>query len=269
MAYKIIVLDLDGTLTNSQKTVTANTKAALLKAQQMGIKVVLASGRPTAGIMPIAIELEINKYDGYIISFNGGKIINCTTNEVISEVVLPLDIIPSLYDASKEFNVAIASYHNDTIITETPNDPYVEIEAKINNIPIQKVERFTDAITFNVPKCLMFGDGDYLASVEPILKQRYKESLNVYRSEPYFLEILPLNIDKAYTLSILLKHLNLTKDEMIACGDGFNDLTMIQYAGLGVAMANAQAIVKQAADYITLSNDDDGIVHVIDKFIFN
>jgi len=114
----------------------------------------------------------------------------------------------------------------------------------------------------------MFGEGDYLATLEPLIKEKYKNTLNVYRSEPYFLEILPQNIDKAYSLSKLLEHLNLSKDEMIACGDGFNDLTMVEYAGLGVAMANAQDIVKEAADYITLSNDEDGIVHVLEKYIF-
>jgi Cof subfamily protein (haloacid dehalogenase superfamily) len=130
------------------------------------------------------------------------------------------------------------------------------------------VESFTDAIDFAVPKCLMFGKGNYLGTIEPIIKEKYKETLNIYRSEPYFLEILPKNIDKAYTLSKLVEHLNLTKEEMMACGDGFNDLTMIQYAGLGVAMANAQDIVKDASDYVTRSNDDDGIVHVLEKFIF-
>jgi Cof subfamily protein (haloacid dehalogenase superfamily) len=269
MSYKIIVLDLDGTLTNSQKKISTATKAALTKAQQMGIKVVLASGRPTAGIEPIAKELEIDKYNGYIISFNGGKLINYTTNEVIYETVLPMDIIPSLYATSQQFNVAIASYGKDTIITETPNDPYVELEAKINKIPLIQVDSFTEAINFTVPKCLMFGEGNYLGTVEPIIKEKYKETLNIYRSEPYFLEILPKNIDKAFTLSKLLEHLKLTKQEMIACGDGFNDLTMIQYAGLGVAMENAQEIVKDAADYITLSNDDDGIVHVLEKYVFN
>ena len=80
---------------------------------------------------------------------------------------------------------------------------------------------------------------------------------------------MPQNIDKAYSLGKLLKHLGLDRSQMIACGDGFNDLSMIKYAGLGVAMANAKEEVKEAADYITLSNDEDGIAHVIDKFMLN
>jgi len=268
MSYKIIVLDLDGTLLNSEKKVTSATKAALIRAQQMGIIVVLASGRPTAGVLPTAKELEIDKYNGYLVCFNGGKVINYTTKEIIYEAAITPDIIPSLYATSKQYNLAISSYENDDLITETPDDHYLILEATLNNIPIKKVDSFSDYINFNVPKCIMFGEGDYLATLEPLIKEKYKNTLNVYRSEPYFLEILPQNIDKAYSLSKLLEHLNLSKDEMIACGDGFNDLTMVEHAGLGVAMANAQDIVKEAADYITLSNDEDGIVHVLEKYIF-
>ena len=90
---------------------------------------------------------------------------------------------------------------------------------------------------------------------------------NIYRSEPFFLEIMPQNIDKAYSLGKLLEKLGMTKDQMICCGDGYNDLSMIQYAGMGVAMANANEQVKEAADFITLSNDEDGVVHVIQKFM--
>ena len=91
--------------------------------------------------------------------------------------------------------------------------------------------------------------------------------MGVFRSEPYFLELVPKGIDKARSLAVLLQKLGMTKEEMIAIGDGFNDLSMIQYAGLGVAMANAQEIVKENADFITLSNEEDGVAHVVEKFI--
>ena len=93
--------------------------------------------------------------------------------------------------------------------------------------------------------------------------------MNVFRSEPFFLELVPQGIDKARSLAVLLEEIGLSKDEMIACGDGFNDLSMIQYAGLGVAMANAQEVVKKAADYITLSNEEDGVAAVVKKFFLN
>ena len=110
-------------------------------------------------------------------------------------------------------------------------------------------------------------DGDYLAMVEPRVKAALGKNFSVYRSEPFFLEIMPQNIDKAYSLQKLLNSIGLTADSMICCGDGFNDISMIEYAGLGVAMENAQPIVKETADFITKSNDEDGILHVINTFL--
>ena len=101
----------------------------------------------------------------------------------------------------------------------------------------------------------------------PQLQAKYHGLLNIYRSEPFFLEIMPRNIDKAKSLQKLLNSIGLTAEEMICCGDGYNDLSMIEYAGLGVAMANAQPIIKDSADFITRSNDEDGIIHVINLFM--
>ena len=101
----------------------------------------------------------------------------------------------------------------------------------------------------------------------PKLKAQYHGLLSIYRSEPFFLEIMPQNIDKATSLQKLLNSLGMTADEMICCGDGYNDVSMIEYAGLGVAMENAQPIIKESADFITRSNDEDGILHVIDLFM--
>lgn len=268
MKYKLLVLDIDGTLTNSKKEITPNTRKSLLKLQEEGIKVVLASGRPTPGIYKLAKELKLDHYGSYILSYNGAKIINCKTDEIIYQNVIPQDYIPQLYDAAVKANVGIISYENDSIITSSEIDQYIQKEATINQIPIKEVDNFAEYITFPVNKCLMTGDGTYLATVEEDMKEQFGTDLSIYRSEPFFLEIMPQHVDKAYSLGKLLAHLGLTKDEMICCGDGFNDISMIKYAGLGVAMSNAQDAVKEVADYITLSNDEDGIVAVLDKFIF-
>jgi Cof subfamily protein (haloacid dehalogenase superfamily) len=267
MDYKVLVLDIDGTLTNSKKEITSKTKKALRKAYEKGVKVVLASGRPTPGILPIAEEIGFDEFGGYILSFNGGKIIDYKSKEVIFQKILPDEEIPSLYNSAKKNGVTIVSYDDTSIITENTDDQYVEIEARINKMPVKEVDSFTDAINFSVPKCLMVGNGDHLANVEKNIKADYGDRLNVYRSEPFFLEIMPQNIDKAFSLGKLLKHIGCTEKEMIACGDGFNDISMIKYAGLGVAMQNAQPQVKESADFITLSNDEDGVAHVIEKYI--
>lgn len=267
MAYEILVLDIDGTLTTSEKKITKETLDAIRIIQKRGHKVVLASGRPTPGIYPVADTLKMHKYGGYILSFNGAKIIDCTTKEVIYQKVLPPELLPEIYDAAIKFDTGLITYDNEQVLVATEVDPYIEKEAKLNRLQYKKIPNFLDYVTFDVNKCLMTAEPEYLAKVEQLMKRRFAGRLSIYRSEPYFLEVVPLNVDKADSLSKLLDHLHLSREQMISCGDGFNDITMIEYAGMGVAMANAQQLVKDAADYITLSNDNNGIAHVINEFM--
>ena len=269
MAYELLVLDIDGTLTTSEKIISDTTYRAIMAIQERGHKVVLASGRPTPGILPLAKQLKLDEYGGYILSFNGAKIINCQTGEVIYQKTLPDGVLPKLYQAALEYQVGILSYEDDSIIAGTDIDYYIKKEADINHIPCRKVENFPEYITWEVNKCIMTADGDYLVTVEEKMKKRFGNILSIYRSEPFFLEIMPHNVDKADSLGKLLDYLGLSREQMISCGDGYNDLTMIQYAGMGVAMANARDIVKKHADYITLSNDEDGVAHIIDKFMLS
>ena len=269
MAYEILILDIDGTLTNSKKEVSPKTLDAVIRAQEEGIKVVIASGRPTAGINKIAKTIKLDEYGGYVLSYNGAKITNFQTGEVVYNETLPEEMIPSIYEEAIDSHVGIITYEGNDAIAGNGIDKYNELEARINGIGLREVKDFPDYITFPINKCLLTGEPEHMAEVEQKMKDRFGNFLNIFRSEPFFVEVMPQNIDKAYSLGKLLKHLDLERSQMIACGDGFNDLSMIKYAGLGVAMANAQEVVKQAADYITLSNDEDGVAKVIDKFMLN
>lgn len=266
MKYKIIVLDLDGTLTNSKKEISPATREALLDIQKRGFKVVLASGRPTPGVVMHAKELQLDEYGGYILSYNGARIIDCKSNTVIFQKTLPAEVIPELHHYALEAGVGIISYDTDKIIAGTDINEYMELEARINHLEIEKVDDFVGYLNYPVNKCLMSGEHEILLEVQKKLKKKYNSLLSIYFSEPFFLEIMPQNVDKAQSLLTLLNTIGISSDEMICCGDGFNDISMIQIAGLGVAMENAQDVVKEAADYITLSNDDDGILQVIKKF---
>ncbi len=267
MKYKLLVLDLDGTLTNSKKEMSARTKETLIKAQERGITIVLASGRPTYGIVPLAEELELAKYGGYILSFNGGTIINWKTKEVIHESVISSEKLPLLHDIAVQNEVEILSYQNENIISEAPENEYVKYEAFLNKMSIKEVKSFSEAIQFPVPKCLIVGNPEKLVLLEKEMNGIFGYEMSIYRSEPFFLELMPSNIDKAQSLQKLLLYTGNTREEMIACGDGFNDLSMIKFAGMGVAMANAQPAVKEASDFITLSNEEDGVAHVVELFL--
>ena len=158
MRYKLLVLDLDGTLTNSRKEITPNTLEILHLAQRQGIKIILASGRPTYGIVPLAQALKLDEFGGYILSYNGGEIIDWKTKEVLYENVLNPEVIPYLYQCAKENNFAIVTYDNEYVLTETPDDIYVQKEAILNVMQTKKVKHFPSAIEFPVAKCLIVGE---------------------------------------------------------------------------------------------------------------
>ena len=265
---KVLVLDIDGTLTNSQKVITGNTKTAIIEAMKRGHKVMLASGRPTPGMKKYALELELADYDGYLLSFNGGKIIHCKTGEIIFQKILPKTVVKSIYDFAIQKECGLITYLGDDIILATDLDEYIEHEAKINEMKFKSVENFVEYVSdFDLNKMLMTAPPEKAAVLVEELQEKYKDVLSIYRSEPFFIELMPKGVDKASSIDRMLSTVGLTRENTICCGDGFNDLTMIEYAGVGVAMANAQDKVKEKADYITKSNDEDGIVDVIDKFI--
>lgn len=270
MDYKMIVLDLDGTLTNREKKISPRTRDALMEAQKRGKIVVLASGRPTQGVVPLAKELELGKYGSYILSFNGGLIINCSTGRAVVSALLPLSINRRVVELAEEHRVNILTYEGDSIITLKKDDQYVELEAGVNHMNVREIKNMGEYVEhLQVPKFLMVDDEGYLSTVEPKVKAALGRDFSVYRSEPFFLEILPKGIDKAQRLEMLLGILGISREEIIACGDGYNDLTMIKYAGLGVAMENAVFSVRKAADYITASNNEDGVALVVEKFLLS
>ncbi|MFI3324296.1 MAG: Cof-type HAD-IIB family hydrolase [Rikenellaceae bacterium] len=267
MKYKILVLDIDGTLTNSAKEITPRTLSTLERAQREGVKIVLASGRPTYGIVPLAKQLGMDRFGGYILAFNGGKIIDAATMQTLYAQNLPQEIVPELYAAASEAQAVILSYRGENIITEQPADQYVAYESHLTKMPAVGVDSFCEAIDFDPDKCLIVGEAERLVPLAEQLNERYADTLSAYRSEPFFLEVVPRGIDKALSLERLLATLGVSKAEMVAVGDGYNDLSMIRFAGLGVAMANAQMEVKEAADYITDSNEEDGVASLVEKVI--
>lgn len=264
---KLLVLDIDGTLTNSQKEITKETKRAIKQIQERGHKVMLASGRPTPGMRRFEKELELEKYGGYLLSFNGGRIINCRTGEVVFQKMFPSILLPQAYRFAKDNKCGLITYLGDRIISAGPSDQYIELESRINGMPVVPVNDFLGFVDFEVNKLLMTAEPERAEKYVEILNQKYGDMISVYRSEPFFIEWMPKGIDKATSIDRMLSTVGLTRENTICCGDGYNDLTMIEYAGVGVAMANAQEKVKETADYITASNDEDGIVQVIDEFI--
>lgn len=264
--YRAIALDLDGTLTNHEKVVTPKTRKALLKAASEGAVIILASGRPTYGIEPVAECLELNQRGGYILSYNGGNIVNAKTGEKLFSQYLPDEVIPELYAYAEENGHALLGYAGNEIITEMPDDQYVKEESRINKMNIRKVENLFEALEPHPTKLLMTGDPTLMLKAEEELVEKLGDRMDIFRSAPFFLELVPKGIDKAKSLTRLLTKINLTPADLIAFGDGYNDLSMLKLAGMGVAMENAAPEVRAEADYVTLSNEEDGVAAALEHF---
>lgn len=264
--FRAIALDLDGTLTNHDKVVTPRTRQALLLAESKGAIIILASGRPTYGIVPVAECLELEKRGGYILSYNGGNIVNAKTGEKLFSQFLPDAVIPILYKYAREHGYALLGYAGNEIITEMPDDQYVKEESRINKMNIRKVDNLLDALEPHPTKLLMTGDPIDMIKAEEELVEILGEKMDIFRSAPFFLELVPKGIDKAQSLLRLLSKINLTPADLMAFGDGYNDLSMLKLAGVGVAMANAAPEVRVDADYVTLSNEEDGVAEALLHF---
>lgn len=268
MSYQLLALDLDGTLTNSKKEISRPTLEALIEIQKQGKKVVLASGRPTMGVTPLAEELRLQDYGGYILSYNGGRITDCRNGSILYNKKLPDGVAAPLFHIVKKYSgIDILAYTDNTLFSGIKPNQYTELEAAINHIPITELAHFPDEIKEPGNKLLITGEPAIIEKVRQEASDYFRSYLSIYCSDPFFLEIMPAGIDKSHSLLKLLTAIGLSPDEMICCGDGYNDLTMIETAGLGVAMANAQPAVKEKADYITKSNDEDGILYVINEFM--
>lgn len=267
MAYKLLVLDVDGTVTNSQKEVTERTREAIIRLQEQGVRVVIASGRAPNGVFPVAQTLGLPRFKSYILAFNGAKIVELQNRACIYEKFLPPHIPESLLEDSQKYRLGFLTYSEATLAAGTKPDRYMALESRISDMPISYDPNFQIAGAHPVNGCLLTGKPAHIARLEPIFTEKYAQEAEIFRSEPCFLEVVPKHVDKGHSLKRLLQRLNIRREEVVCCGDSFNDIPMVKFAGVGVAMANAQDAVKEAADYVTRNdNDHDGVAEVIERY---
>lgn len=266
MNKQILAVDIDGTLVNPQKELTEKTERALKKYMAEGKTLVLCTGRPPHGITRYAKQLDIASHNGYIVAYNGAQITEAATGKVLRESALNPELLPKIIRAARKYDLQLVGYRGDDAVLECdrPNQ-YFDIEVKINGLGTRVVPDLIKEFTYPVPRFLIPGEPERLAEIETLFREELG-GVKVFRSEPFFLEILPDNVDKSTALMQLVEYLGTTRENLTAFGDGFNDITMLRYAGRGIAMGNAQEAAKQAADFITLSNTEDGIAYAIEKF---
>lgn len=266
--FKLLAIDLDGTLLKNDKTISKVTYEAIQRARKKGVKVVLATGRPIKGISRYIEKLDLLDEDDCSVAFNGAAVQFNKTGKLIYEQNMEIEDIKYLYKLSKELGVNIHALTPNECITPKISE-YSLLEAEINKIPLKVVDFDNLDPDTNIVKIMMIDKEEILSKTVEQLPEEVYEKYSVLRSEPYFLEFLNKEVNKGQGVKKLAEGFGIKKEEVICIGDAGNDIHMIQYAGLGVAMENAMVEVKRIADYITLTNEEDGVAHIIEKFILN
>lgn len=268
MKYKLLVLDVDGTLVNSKKELSLQTVATLLKIQHMGVRLVLASGRSPYGLLHLAEKLEMKKWGGFLLPYNGAQIIDLANDSLLFDKRIDPQMCPYLERKAKKSGFSIFTYHQDQLITTDPHNPHIQQEAKLNGMNVVAVDHFAEAVDFAPCKCVLVSDNEAeLVNLKDQWRKRLAGTVDVYRSESFYLEVVPVSVDKGNTLGFLIDKLGLTSEDVMAIGDGRRDFSMIQLSGLGIAMGNALESIKACADHITDSNDNDGVAKAIQRFL--
>ena len=264
---KIIAIDLDGTLFDDKKNISKENKIALKRAKDLGVKIVITTGRPYSGVKPVLDELELNSTSDYVIIYNGAKVFNIGTKEMIFSSSITGKTVKELYYESIRLNVHYHAFRlNEELITKDHN-PYTDVEATINHTKdyIYDFTKIKDDEAFI--KAMLVDNKENVSRVMRDINPKYKEEFSMVRSSDIFLEFLNKNTNKGMALEALAKNLNVKRDEVMAIGDQDNDKSMILYAGIGVAMENACEEVKKCANFITLDNESSGVAYAINKFV--
>ncbi|SMC28857.1 hypothetical protein SAMN02745134_03688 [Clostridium acidisoli DSM 12555] len=266
--YKLIALDMDGTLLKTDKTISQETFNAIQSAKKKGIKVVLATGRPVKGIKKYLTELNLLSDDDYAVAFNGAVVQTTKSEKIIAENLLSVDDIKTLYDLSKELKVNIHALTNDECITPKISK-YSLLEAKMNSIPIKEIDFDNVNKDTTIVKIMFIDEEDILDNAIKKIPKEFYDKYTVVKSSPYFLEFLNKKVNKGVGVKLLAEELGIDMKDIICVGDHENDIDMVEYAGLGVAMENGIDKLKKVANFVTKSNDNDGVAYVINKFMLD
>ena len=259
MKYKLIAMDLDGTLNNDQKVITEKTKEALMAAQRKGIRLALASARPSPGLFKERDILRLQDYQGVLMSYNGGRIVDAASGNVLFETSMDLQQTKQVLRKLEALPVTPILDDGVQFFVADKNGYKVDYECRNNNMVCSEVGNLADFLTFAPIKILMSVQPEELAEVQKQIADFLPDSLTVVQTAAFYLEVIPKVINKGQGIRDICSVLGIDPSEVISFGDAANDIPMLVAAGMGVAMGNASEAVKEAADMVTLSNNEDGL----------
>lgn len=261
--YKMLMIDIDDTLLNEKRQIPDETKESLRLAANKGVIVTLATGRMFASAKQVAAQLNLNVP---IITYQGALVKNSLDDEVLYERSVSGEIVRKLVEYAESRSLHLQLYYNDELFVKDDNEKAREYSS-ISNVPYRVQPDFSGLSDQPMLKLLFIEQPEKLDRIQPELEEMLENQVNITKSKPHFLEITNAKATKGQALKRLAHHYGFGAANVIAIGDSWNDQDMIAAAGLGVAMGNAVPALKQIADYITLTHNEQGVKHVIEKFI--
>lgn len=263
MAIKLFVSDLDGTLLNRQHEVSARNKQAVRKAVEAGTTVTIATGRMYPSALPYAEQLGV---DVPIITYNGA-VIKTVSGEIIAAEYIDAAVVKDVIAFCQNKNWYIQVYCDDVLYFAKRNEKAAAYEYAAGVTGVAAGERLIE-INERVPKMLVVvDDASKTDGFVAQLSEKFNGQVFATKSNPDYIEIVSPKVNKAAALEVLMKKLNLGKNEVMAIGDSNNDIPMLKYAGKSVAMGNANDAIKSFCSYVTDDCDDDGVAAAIEKYV--
>jgi Cof subfamily protein (haloacid dehalogenase superfamily) len=268
MSIKLIAIDMDGTLLLPDHTISPAVKQAIASARERGVNVVLTTGRPYAGVERYLKELDMNQPHDYCITYNGALVQKASDGSTVAQTALSYDDYRYLEQLSREVGSHFHALDRNTLYTANRDiSRYTVHESFVATIPLVfcEAEKMDPDTTFL--KVMMIDEPEILDKAIARIPAEVREKYTVLKSAPYFLEILDKRVTKGTGVKALADSLNIKPEEVMTIGDQENDIAMLEYAGVGVAMGNAIDSVKKVADYVTKTNLEDGVAYAIKKFV--
>ena len=273
MAIKMVAIDIDGTLINDKREITPRTVAAIKKASQQGVKIVLCTGRPMTGVTAYLKQLGLSdRDDEYVVSFNGG-LAQTTSGQVMVDESMAFDDYADWENYCLKENVHSQLETRDYIYTTNQDiSKYTVYESDLVDMPIRyrsldEMARIRDQ--YVIAKAMMVDEKDVIDRALANLPEELASRFSIVRSEDFYLEFMRMGVSKGQALDMLCKELGIAASEVMALGNAQNDNSMLEFAGHGGAMGNSIPETLAVADDITADNNHDGVAAAIDKYVFN
>ena len=263
MKYRMIAIDLDDSLLNDDLGISEKNKRAVRYAVDHGVLVVIATGRMLRSAIPYVEYLDISSP---VITYQGALIADSLTRDILMHIPVDLDYAREIISECHNNNIHLQVFVNDMYFYEKDN-AYSDIYRRVSGIEGEAVGPLRDFLTNQPTKLVIVDEPENILKWQEYFREKYKGRLEVVVSKSNYLEFTNLEATKGNALKFLAVKHGIKREEIIAIGDSYNDIHMLKYAGLGVAMGNASEVVKSQADYITYTNNDDGVAHAVERFI--